>query len=118
MPPITWEDTFKTGNPSVDAQHIELFAMINTLHDAIVARRGSEVLGPTLDKLGAYVVKHFQNEEALMRAKRYPGYADHDIAVRLQSAAEGESARGGIVDDEHLDRNAHSSLATVVRSSS
>lgn len=77
MPLIAWDKKFVSGNLEVDLQHQELFAMINTLHDAITARTGKDVLAPTLDKLAAYVSKHFAMEEVLMKAKRYPNYADH-----------------------------------------
>ncbi len=77
MPLIAWDKKFVTNNLDVDRQHQELFVMVNTLHDAITARHGKDVLVPTLDKLATYVVKHFKTEEVLMQAKRYPKYAEH-----------------------------------------
>ena len=66
---VNWDATYETGNPTVDAQHKGLFRMVNELHSAIVEGKGKEAMGPTLDKLGKYVVEHFQTEEKLMTQK-------------------------------------------------
>lgn len=72
-----WDDSYRTGDPQVDRQHQELFRMVNDLHDAIVANKGKETLGPTLEKLATYTIQHFQNEEGLMTRVNYPALADH-----------------------------------------
>jgi hemerythrin-like metal-binding protein len=77
MPLIAWNDSYKTGDATVDGQHQELFRMVNTLHDAIISGKGKEVVQPTLDGLAKYVGTHFGHEEKLMQAKDYPGFAVH-----------------------------------------
>lgn len=72
-----WDDSYKTGHATVDKQHEQLFKMVNDLHDAIVAQKSKEVLGPTLKKLATYTVEHFQMEEALMEQLKYPERAAH-----------------------------------------
>ena len=72
-----WDDSYRTGNKIVDAQHQELFRMVNELHDAIVAGKGREVMSPTLVKLANYTVEHFQEEERLMHEVNYPGLEGH-----------------------------------------
>ena len=74
---VSWDLKYQTGNITVDNQHKELFRMVNSLHQAIVEGHGKDAMGPTLDKLGKYVVEHFQTEEKLMTAKMYPGYPVH-----------------------------------------
>jgi hemerythrin len=61
----------------VDAQHQELFRMVNDLHDAIVAGKGKDVLQPTLEKLAKYTMEHFRSEEALMAEIKYPALGTH-----------------------------------------
>jgi len=51
--------------------------MMSKLHDAIVADRGREVLGPTLQELAKYTQEHFAEEERLMDAIHYPQLAAH-----------------------------------------
>jgi hemerythrin len=77
MSVITWSDTFKTGHPTVDAQHQKLFQMVNDLHEAIVSGKGKEFQGKVLLQLGAYTLEHFKTEEALMTSLQYPGMAAH-----------------------------------------
>jgi hemerythrin len=91
---VVWDSKYLTGNAEVDHQHQELFALINTLHDAIVAGKGRELLMPTLDKLAAYVIKHFRAEETLMQAQGYPGFAEHkakheDLARKTTETIDG-----------------------------
>jgi hemerythrin len=72
-----WDDSFKTGDGVVDSQHQELFRMVNELHNAIIANKGKEILGPTLDKLAKYTIEHFQTEEGLMERIKYPSLSTH-----------------------------------------
>ena len=51
--------------------------MVNSLHDAIVAGKGKEVLGPTLTELATYTIQHFKDEEGLMTSINYPALAAH-----------------------------------------
>ena len=72
-----WNDTFKIGLPHIDAQHQQLFDLIDELHQAMLAGKSKEVLGKVLGKLVDYTVKHFGTEEALMRSAHCPTLRDH-----------------------------------------
>ena len=72
-----WEDKYKTGDSTVDRQHQELFALVNELHEAILAGHAKETQGKVLGKLAKYVVDHFATEERLMVRAGYPGYTAH-----------------------------------------
>jgi len=72
-----WDDSFKTGYKPVDTQHENLFGMVNQLHDAIVAGKGTDALAPTLEKLATYTIDHFAEEEKLMLSINYPDFAAH-----------------------------------------
>ncbi len=98
---ITWDNSFRIGNYLVDAQHQELFRMVNDLHEAIVAGRGKDILNPTLAKLVNYTVQHFGAEEALMRAVGYPAFQVHrgkhrDLADKVKDLV-GKYGRGELV---------------------
>jgi hemerythrin len=77
MPVAKWDDSYKTGFELVDAQHQELFSVVNDLYDAILAGRDRELVGPTLEKLSRYTVEHFRAEEALMVETNYPALDKH-----------------------------------------
>lgn len=72
-----WDDSYRTGHNLVDAQHQELFRMVNDLHDAMVANKAREVLMPTLEKLAKYTMEHFRSEEGLMTKISYPAISEH-----------------------------------------
>ena len=72
-----WDESFKTGDGVVDTQHQELFGMVNDLHNAIVANKGREILGPTFDKLAKLTIEHFETEEGLMERIDYPSLTAH-----------------------------------------
>ena len=72
-----WNSSFETGDKKVDAQHQQLFDMVNELHDAIMAEHGKEAVIGTLKRLAKYTVEHFATEEALMQRAGYPGYPEH-----------------------------------------
>jgi len=77
-----WDDSFKTGYEPVDEQHTNLFAMVNTLHDAIVAGKGTDALAPALQKLAHSTIEHFAEEEKLMTSINYPGFPAHKAKHR------------------------------------
>ncbi len=74
---VTWSAEFESGNKMVDAQHQELFRMVNELHEQIVAGKGKDAIEPTLNNLAAYTAKHFAAEEQLMQKTGYPEYVRH-----------------------------------------
>lgn len=77
MPVIQWNDEFKTGHLTVDNQHIELFSMVNDLHESILSGQGKQKTNEILDALANYVIKHFAAEEDLMKSAKYPEYDNH-----------------------------------------
>ncbi|MCC6132451.1 MAG: hemerythrin, partial [Acidobacteria bacterium] len=53
---ITWSDELSVGVSAFDNQHKRLVALINELHDAMSAGKGSKVLGKILSELADYTV--------------------------------------------------------------
>lgn len=70
-----WNDAYATGNPNIDMQHRELFAMIDSLEALRAKNPGPELVGPILKRLKDYVAFHFALEEALMLRHHVP--AEH-----------------------------------------
>jgi hemerythrin len=77
MPIAYWQNTYYTGNAQVDEQHQQLFTMVNSLHDAVVAGENFQIIKEILDRLANHTVAHFQTEEELMKAVNYPEYDRH-----------------------------------------
>jgi len=72
MPQFNWEPRYSVKVKRFDDDHQELFRILNTLHDAMMARRGQEVLQKVLDELLRYTEGHFAREEEVMRQNAYP----------------------------------------------
>lgn len=74
---FAWTQKMSVGMARIDKEHRGLFDIINQLHDAMLAGRGSQTLRPVLAHLAEYTKLHFGHEEELLRMHGYPGLADH-----------------------------------------
>jgi hemerythrin len=74
---ISWNDTFAVNIKKIDDQHKSLIDLVNQLHDAMKAGKGSTALGPILSDLINYTSFHFSTEEAYFQQYAYPDKASH-----------------------------------------
>ncbi|HOJ97589.1 MAG TPA: bacteriohemerythrin [Methanospirillum sp.] len=74
---IKWSDSLSVHVAEIDEQHQKLIHLINTLHDAMLEKKGKEVLADILDQLAAYTVYHFSTEEKYMEQCNYSGFLLH-----------------------------------------
>lgn len=70
---IEWSDSYKIGDPDIDAQHEELFRRANQFLEAT----GKPALVAFAISLYKYTRNHFAQEEQLMMALDYPDYQAH-----------------------------------------
>ncbi len=85
MPLMLWTEELSVGIEEFDADHRQLFAMVNGLFNAFEVGTGAELLGALFDALIDYTRDHFAREEARMAACHYPGLSTHR-AEHLQLA--------------------------------
>jgi hemerythrin len=74
---IEWKDEFNLGIEEVDSEHRVLVALINALHDAMLAGVGRADVVEGISEIYTLVSAHFEREEAFMRETRYMAYAEH-----------------------------------------
>jgi hemerythrin len=74
---IEWKDEFNLGIEEVDSEHKVLVALINALHDAMLAGTGRADVVEGISEIYTLVSAHFEREEAFMRETRYMAYAEH-----------------------------------------
>lgn len=74
---IKWSDSLSVHVAEIDEQHQKLIQLINMLHDAMLEKKGKEVLADILDQLAAYTVYHFSTEEKYMEQCNYSGLLLH-----------------------------------------
>ena len=87
MPLVEWSKSYSVGVEKIDAQHLQLCSLMNELHEAMVQGKGRAVTGEALDRLAAYTIKHFGDEEATLQACRYPELPKHRLIHREFVAA-------------------------------
>lgn len=98
---LVWDGRFSVGVGQIDGQHMELVKMINELHDAMVEKKGKEVLRGIIDRMVEYAVAHFALEELEMQRLAYPPYpahkAQHEVFTRKAHELQERSNAGTLV---------------------
>jgi len=77
MTNIQWNDELDVGQPLIDEQHRNLFAIANDLIDAINAGKGEATLEAIFIRLREYTEYHFKAEEKYMKEIEYPKLGAH-----------------------------------------
>lgn len=97
---VSWSDKYSLALPEIDAQHQELFAIINELWTCVIDSGTQEKLAELLDRLDDYVHTHFAEEEQLLRDNDYPQVRlDEHMRQHQDFAAKIDWARGRILND-------------------
>lgn len=88
---LTWQEAYECGEPTIDAEHRELFNLGNALIAAVIKQDSTPTLWrAALDSLLTHVVGHFRDEEAVLARHGYDRLATHQRAhaMLLQRAIE------------------------------
>lgn len=80
MKQLKWNDIYTSGDLTVDTQHMVLFEILNKIQIAISSENGKIESAGLVDFLQRYAIEHFECEERLMTAKKYPGLSQHPAA--------------------------------------
>ena len=74
---MEWDDSLIVGVDFVDKQHYTLVVLVNDLYAAMAEGRGNDAMGPILESLKEYTVKHFAMEEEMLEEFAYSNLQDH-----------------------------------------
>lgn len=77
---IEWKKEYSVGVKMFDEQHRVFFGIINSLYDAIIARRDQEVLDDIFRSLFRYTDFHFKSEEQYFDEFQYDHAEEHRLA--------------------------------------
>jgi methyl-accepting chemotaxis protein len=72
-----WDESFATGNETIDSQHKMLFDAINKLIAAMRDKEAGTELKSAIDFLSDYTIKHFFEEEQIQKQAEYPDHPNH-----------------------------------------
>jgi len=76
---ITWSDMLSVKNEKIDGQHKWLVENLNTFLLSMMDGEGVDKIKDMLEKLGDYVVFHFEDEEKYLENISYPKLKEHKI---------------------------------------
>lgn len=76
-PIAVWKEEYRIGDARIDREHQVLFEMFHELHLELQTTVRRDVLKSMLLNISSHTIEHFQNEEALMQARGYPGLERH-----------------------------------------
>lgn len=74
---VTWDTSYSVKVARCDEDHKKLFALINSLHDAMSKGKGAAVVQKVVKELADYAKYHFSTEESMMEKTKYPDLAAH-----------------------------------------
>lgn len=74
---LVWNKSYESGNEVIDHEHQVLFRDANELLAAILSGRPVDMVEVIVNTLIRDVVKHFQDEEAILVKAGYPRVAEH-----------------------------------------
>jgi len=78
---LEWQEAFECGDPTIDAEHRELFELANLLIDtAFLAHAEPARFRLALDSLLEHVARHFADEEAILAGRHYADLEQHKRA--------------------------------------
>lgn len=82
MPYISWKNSFNIGISVIDDQHKKLVEIINELYEAQRLGTSQSIINDVLIKMEDYTKYHFDMEEEMQHANKYPEIMQHKIEHR------------------------------------
>ncbi len=87
---INWNDSLDLGIDEIDAQHRELVALVNALHEAAGNSATPGELKDLVSRVAGDIARHFETEERIFRVYGYPEAERHAAIHRSLIAQIGD----------------------------
>ncbi|MGQ0510114.1 MAG: diguanylate cyclase [Betaproteobacteria bacterium] len=113
---LVWRDSYACGEPTIDAEHEELFRLANRLIGASLRQATDRAAFlDALDRLIDHIARHFADEERILAERGYAKLAQHGAAHRRLVSRAGElraaALRGGATTGALVEFLAHEVVA-------
>lgn len=80
---MEWDDSLKTGNVQVDAEHQEFIDMLNSYYSLMRVGKGADRVDEMIAKFSDHMNTHLASEEAEMAKMGYPELEAHKKSHRV-----------------------------------
>lgn len=98
---MQWNDSLRLGHPALDADHERLFALLDTLQNAMRQGKSQSVLAGLLNELVRHSALHFRHEEAYMQEIDFAYFeahkAEHDMLMKELKALQRRVSAGRLM---------------------
>lgn len=74
---LSWSNQYLIGNDVIDAEHEELFRLINDFHSRWIEAHARQDIAKVFNQLITYAESHFRHEEQIMAEAGFPKLAEH-----------------------------------------
>jgi len=74
---ISWSQRYSLNHPSIDAQHQELFNLVNRVEALNPKTASKEDISTLVKEFFDYMREHFRDEEVYMQSIGYPAFQAH-----------------------------------------
>jgi hemerythrin len=81
----SWDESYETGNPTIDLQHRRLLGLVDALEEAERASAGAAVISRLVERVMESTVSHFLTEESLMAQVGYPQRDQDEMIAQHRS---------------------------------
>jgi len=96
---LQWNETFRTGIPLLDDQHLTILLLYNDVMRALEGRASQHMVADTIDSLIYFLRRHFAWEERLMARASYDRLEEHAAGhARFDSVAQAFYSYLGLTD--------------------
>ena len=99
---VNWTAEVSVREPVLDAQHRQVFRVINDLYEAMhdTERPSPTAVRELLSRVRFFTLTHFECEETYMRCARYPSFdahrAAHQVMISRVKQLEADLDRGAL----------------------
>ncbi|WP_410343586.1 bacteriohemerythrin [Thioalkalivibrio sp.] len=77
--PLQWREQMSVNNLIIDLDHKYLLCLINTVELSLRHPESTDHLRIALEQLSQYAREHFDREERIQYAIKYPQYVEHKL---------------------------------------
>ncbi|MEA2062127.1 MAG: bacteriohemerythrin [Gemmatimonadota bacterium] len=99
---IVWKDDYSVGNDELDGHHKSIITIINNLYAAVQGGSAQEELTVFLERLLEYTQSHFNREEQLLEAHKFPELPSHKIIHKHMVQKTDELRKYSLQDNDKL----------------